>query len=97
MPNAEGEPRKIQIVQRFGKWLSKTFTKSADIKEDDETPYRLSNGAWVEKVDRIEKYYKVLQTLGEGEFGQVKLVQCLETNKKVSYALNIQFILCRWP
>lgn len=87
--NAAGESRKTQIVQRFSKWLSKTFSRSADLKEEDETPYTLSNGAWVEKVDRIERYYKVLKTLGEGEFGQVKLVQCLETNRQVQVIFAI--------
>jgi serine/threonine protein kinase len=93
-----GESRKTQIVQRFSRWLSKTFSRSGDLKEEDETPYTLSNGAWVEKVDRIDRYYKVLKTLGEGEFGQVKLVQCLETNKQVRVTfVRCADIICRWP
>lgn len=81
--NVGGESRKSQIVEKLSQWWSRAFTKSGDSNAVLRDPTKSSIKSFVETVSCVEEKFKVLQTLGEGEFGQVKLVQCLQTQNKV--------------
>lgn len=81
------------IHKRIGRWWSKIFpSHSEEFKPShgllDEDHYRYESisqeeGKDVESIASLDKRYEVIRTLGEGEFAQVKLAQCLVSNRLV--------------